>query len=51
MLILITGNPIDGFSFYGPFKCITDLEEAANTLHTGEEWWIGKLNSTEELKG
>lgn len=43
MMILVTGNPVDGLSFYGPFDEIAD-----ETLDKFEgDWWIADLNEIE----
>lgn len=42
-IIVITGNPVDGFKFYGPFAD----EESANTWgykHFFEQYWTAELN-------
>lgn len=46
MHILITGNPVDGFSYYGPFKTGEDAIEHGNNRH-GPDWWIAPLYATE----
>lgn len=49
MHILITGNPVDGFEYFGPFKtgkeAITYGEE-----RLGNDWWIAPLRGKEELE-
>ena len=40
--IVVVGNPVDGLTFYGPFKTEQDAIDAADR-HTAEEWWIAPL--------
>jgi hypothetical protein len=48
--IIVTGNPVDGLEFYGPFKTHDDAVEFANTdPHMPDEWWIAKLHGKEDL--
>jgi hypothetical protein len=41
--ILITGNPVQGFQYLGPFDTHTDAENAGDHL-TGGDWWVATLN-------
>ncbi len=42
--IIVTGNPVDGLEFYGPFPTANDATEFANTdVHLPEEWWVAPL--------
>lgn len=45
MKIIITGNPVDGFLFHGPF---VDPERASTYLldFIGADWWIADLDLT-----
>lgn len=46
--ILVTGNPVDGFEFYGPFNNGVDAVEYANQCAGIEgEWWTADLNPVE----
>ena len=42
--IIVTGNPVDGFTFIGPYS---DANEAANAAsndhHINGDWWISKI--------
>lgn len=40
--ILVTGNPVTGFTFYGPFDTANDAGEAGDKL-TLVDWWVGQL--------
>jgi hypothetical protein len=44
--IVICGNPVDGFAYYGTF----DTHEEAQAFADGfeETWWIKKLNVSTE---
>lgn len=43
--IIVTGNPIDGLTFIGPFE---DESEAIDYAETNcEEWWLGELEEPE----
>ncbi len=49
--IIITGNPVDGFEFIGPFKTADDAVAYANGDQLNQfaapriegEWWIAPL--------
>lgn len=41
--IVICGNPVDGFFFYGPFACAADAVEWADA--EGQEYHIARLAS------
>jgi hypothetical protein len=43
--IVIEGDPVDGFTFTGPFKDVEDAIFYGEGL--GVEWWIGYLNPVE----
>lgn len=47
--IIVVGNPVDGFSFIGPFE---DGEVAANWAenYASSEWWLATLDSPVEGK-
>lgn len=42
MHILITGNPVDGFEYFGPFKTGDDAIAYAETARF-DGWWIAPL--------
>lgn len=47
--ILVTGNPVDGFQFVGPFEDSDDaVRYAEDEEHRDTEWWLGDLESPEE---
>jgi hypothetical protein len=37
--IVVTGNPVDGFQFHGPFPSGNDAAEWAEQ-HCAREWWL-----------
>lgn len=46
--IIITGNPVDGLSFIGPFKSSNLAAEHGNLDPHLEEWWIAPLQKPDE---
>lgn len=44
--ILITGNPVDGFAFTGPFTYPEDASEAGEASQT--DWWLGVLEPSDQ---
>jgi hypothetical protein len=48
-LIVVSGNPVDGFTFHGPFHLREDaIAWAEDAVTTGYSWWIANLNEPEE---
>lgn len=45
--IICTGNPVDGFTYYGPFPSREAATEAAERTTWEGEWWIIRLNQFE----
>jgi len=43
--IVITGNPVDGLFFYGPFKTAEDANEWADAEQSDKEWWVSHLDN------
>jgi hypothetical protein len=43
MKIIVTGNPIDGLSFIGPFHDALDVDEVERHVSSSAEWWIADL--------
>ena len=44
--IIITGNAVEGFEFYGPFETELEAIEWANQdAHLDETWCVGKVHS------
>lgn len=37
--IIVTGNPVDGFEFYGPFAVLDD--DTCNEFEG--DWWVARL--------
>lgn len=48
MWIFITGNPVDGFQYTGPFDSSDAVIEAGE--YADGDWWIVKLESPEDYK-
>lgn len=44
------GNPVDGFTFIGPFRHRDDAVLYAERDAINGEWWIVELEQPEELK-
>ena len=42
--LVITGNPVDGFFYYGPFDSAEEAIEWASVQHDTQDWWIAPLN-------
>jgi len=49
MHIIVTGNPIEGLRFYGPFKTIDDASDVAKDFCDGD-WWLAPLRHEDDLK-
>jgi hypothetical protein len=52
--IVVTGNPVGGFAFYGPTPLADSVDsyrEARTRLldEVGEEWWLAKLRPISDL--
>ncbi|UTU07693.1 hypothetical protein CcrC1_gp008 [Caulobacter phage C1] len=48
MFILIVGNPVDGYAYYGPFHDHDDATNyAENTGTEGNPWWVAPLEEAE----
>lgn len=41
--ILVTGNPIDGFMYFGPYDTHDEAVEIADRDLGAVEWWTAKL--------
>lgn len=47
MHIVIVGNPVDGFRYFGPFKTWQDAADATENLD--DDWFIAPLAHENEL--
>ncbi|MEA3639948.1 MAG: hypothetical protein VBE63_08390 [Lamprobacter sp.] len=48
MKLVISGDPVEGFAYYGPFQSIGDaIVWAEENL---EQWWIAPLQNPEEIE-
>jgi hypothetical protein len=46
--LLITGNPWEGFEFYGPFETSEDaIAYAERKRLDGGDWWVCEINPPE----
>jgi len=46
--ILIVGNPIDGYEFFGPFASGDDAAEYMYRIdYDGGDWWVAGLDEPE----
>lgn len=41
--VLITGNPVDGFAFRGPFADRVAAIKYAEWNHEGGDWWVADM--------
>lgn len=42
--IIVTGNPVDGFFFYGPYPDFYEAQKAAEKEKENQEyWWIAPI--------
>jgi hypothetical protein len=49
-LIVIYGNPVDGFHYIGPFdEPETAIEWAQEGVTAESDWWVADLNDPNEL--
>jgi hypothetical protein len=48
MYIIITGNPIDGLNFFGPFSNSDDAIKWAENHSTGADWWLANVTPVVE---
>ena len=41
--IVVTGNPVDGFVFYGPWDNSDAAVDGAEDMRLAGDWWIAPL--------
>lgn len=41
--IIVAGNPVDGFKYYGTYPDRESAAEAASVEISDTEWWIAEL--------
>lgn len=46
MTILITGNPVDGFQYHGPFDSTEDAADWASRTQDAD-WWVAPVQHAE----
>lgn len=44
--IIISGNPVDGFAYFGPFDDDVSAIDWADQQRLPEAWWMASLTST-----
>jgi hypothetical protein len=47
MYVVVTGNPFDGLSLWGPFNDANEAGDWASIEMDGETWWVMAINPTE----
>jgi len=48
MHIVVKGNPVDGFTFFGPYKTHEHAMSAGDSVDT--EWWAAPLEAPEDFE-
>jgi hypothetical protein len=48
MFIIITGNPADGFNYWGPYPTAEDASRTADRIFRSCDWWITNISDPEE---
>lgn len=48
--IVITGNPVDGFQYYGRFSDEPTAIDWADENLSEEDWWVAELINPDRLK-
>ena len=41
--MIVQGNPVDGFTYYGPFDTPEEAEDYVLKYDNGESWWHAKM--------
>jgi hypothetical protein len=47
--LIVTGNPVDGFKFIGPFDTRDDAVDSASRGEIDKDWWVADLHPVERL--
>ena len=47
--IVLTGNPVDGITFWGPFQTGEYANDWAQFHCRGTDWWITEVNSPQSM--
>ena len=47
MNVVVTGNPFDGLTIYGPFYDASHANEWADDYCAGEDWWVVEVVTSE----
>jgi hypothetical protein len=43
MFIIVAGNPMDGITFYGPFKTGEAAGDWAEYAIPNDDWWVSNI--------
>ena len=46
--LVIVGDPVDGFAYYGPFADADEATEWAEQEVTEQSWWLADLRGRDE---
>lgn len=44
MWIIVTGNPVDGFEFFGIFETETEGIDWADAAFDDRDWWLASVS-------
>ena len=44
MIILVLGNPINGFEFVGPFEDHENAIQYAEAIYSSSTWWVVEVS-------
>lgn len=44
--LIVQGNPVDGFTYYGPFDTQQEAEDYVLKYDNGESWWHAKMTKS-----
>lgn len=48
--LVITGNPVDGFEYIGPFDDTETAVEWCQDMFDDEDWWVTELTSPASIR-
>jgi hypothetical protein len=49
--VIVSGNPIDGFSFYGPFLNASEANNWGDSeMNANSEWWVSDMTPQEKRR-
>ena len=50
MYIIVEGNPVEGFTYFGLFKDPADATDYADRHFFGESWWVTNIEPVKETE-